>query len=308
MGRWCAEYIEIRRREIGPATLASHGRTLDLLCEFFGGDRDLSSISRREAQQWRLWLTQRYAEPTVCKHVRAAKVVWKTAVDWEATNLPSPFAGVRSTAPIIDPTARRPLSVAEGEAMIAAAGPRWRAIVAVLFYSGLRRSESLSLRWDDVDFDAGRITVRHEGAQTTKRRRRIVRLEPRLAEILQSCERTGERVVGPRGDHRTGLSHVVRTIGERAGIHGVTPQVLRQSRSTLWFSAYPHHVAAAWMGHSPEVARRHYLGVPDEYYSAGPVPSPRGEGTMSSDLTHSGPERTVTRFSDHASGPRSFPW
>lgn len=301
--QWALQYIEIRRRDVGAATLASHGRTLELLARHFGADRDLCSITRREAQQFRLWLSQQYSETTVCKHVRAAKVIWRIASDWEVTRMPSPWQGVRSTAPVMDVTDRKPLGTAEGEALIAAAGPRWRCIVAVFFYAGLRRNEALSLRWSDVDLAGGRINVRHEGARTTKKRRRVARLEPRLREILEShLAMQAEAgtppgphslVVGDRGNHRTGISHVVRTIGERAGIRGVTPQVLRQARSTAWFTTFPHHVAAAWMGHSAEVARRHYLGVPDEYYAPGdPVP-PRG-GTGNPDLTRNGPERTVS--------------
>lgn len=40
-------------------------------------------------------------------------------------------------------------------------GMRNRALLAVLFYAGLRRSEAVALKWSDVDFDAGLLTVRH---------------------------------------------------------------------------------------------------------------------------------------------------
>lgn len=40
-------------------------------------------------------------------------------------------------------------------------GIRNRALLAVLFYAGLRRSEAVALRWDDMDFEQGLITVRH---------------------------------------------------------------------------------------------------------------------------------------------------
>lgn len=37
---------------------------------------------------------------------------------------------------------------------------RNRAIIAVLFATGIRRSECAALRWDDIDFEAGVITIR----------------------------------------------------------------------------------------------------------------------------------------------------
>lgn len=288
LAAWHARYMQIRRHEIGPATRALHARTLDLLLEVFG-DVPLASIGKRQAQEFRLHLTaeRRYVESTVCKHIRTCKTLWKTAMDWEYVS-ESPWQGVRSTAPVLDVTDREPLSLDQGEALIAAAGPRWRAVVAVLFYGGLRRGEATRLRWDDIDFETGRILVRNEGQQTSKRRARVVRLEPRLADILSRCDRSHPRVVGAGCSERSGLSHIVRTIGNRAGIEGVTPQVLRQARSTIWFSEFPSHVAAAWMGHSAEVARRHYLGVPDAFYAPSPV---GGEGTS---FTSHGPERTVS--------------
>ena len=288
LAAWHARYMQIRRHDIGPATRALHARTFDLLMEAFG-DVPLASIGKRQAQEFRLYLVdRRYVDSTICKHVRTAKTLWKTAIDWEYA-ASCPWQGVRSTAPIKDVTDRQPLSVDEGEALIAAAGARWRAVVAVLFYAGLRRGEATRLRWDDIDFESGRIVVRNpEGRQTSKKRSRTVRLEPRLADILSRCDQSHPLVVGAGCSERSGLSHIVRTIGQRAGIPGVTPQILRQARSTIWFSDFPSHVAAAWMGHSAEVARRHYLGVPDAFY----VPAPAGgEGTS---FTQHGPERTVS--------------
>jgi integrase len=40
-------------------------------------------------------------------------------------------------------------------------GRRNRALLAVLFYAGLRRSEAVDLQWRDIDFDQGLLTVRH---------------------------------------------------------------------------------------------------------------------------------------------------
>ena len=35
------------------------------------------------------------------------------------------------------------------------------ALLAVLFYASLRRSEAVALKWSDIDFDQGLLTVRH---------------------------------------------------------------------------------------------------------------------------------------------------
>ena len=44
--------------------------------------------------------------------------------------------------------------------ILAAVGDRARFVVLILFGLGLRISEVLALKWRDVDFDAGVLTVR----------------------------------------------------------------------------------------------------------------------------------------------------
>lgn len=40
-------------------------------------------------------------------------------------------------------------------------GKRNRALLAVLLYAGLRRSEAVALKWSDIDFEGGLLIVRH---------------------------------------------------------------------------------------------------------------------------------------------------
>lgn len=40
-------------------------------------------------------------------------------------------------------------------------GLRNRALLGVLFYAGLRRSEAVALKWSDIDLEAGMLAVRH---------------------------------------------------------------------------------------------------------------------------------------------------
>jgi integrase len=52
------------------------------------------------------------------------------------------------------------LTFEEADRLIAAAQDEWRAMILVALRTGLRQSELLGLRWEDVDLVAGRITVR----------------------------------------------------------------------------------------------------------------------------------------------------
>ena len=81
--------------------------------------------------------------------------------------------------------------------------------------------------------------------------------------------RTSDRVCG----HVTGdrawidLQEAVRA----AGVNGdVSFQLMRSSRENHWMSDYPPNVVTAWLGHSAQVAAKHYRGVPDRYYAEDP--------------------------------------
>jgi integrase len=52
---------------------------------------------------------------------------------------------------------------------------------AASYYAGLRRSDLLRLKWADIDFDAGKITVSGGKAKRVD----VLPLHPRLAEVLQ---------------------------------------------------------------------------------------------------------------------------
>jgi integrase len=62
-------------------------------------------------------------------------------------------------------------------------GDEFRPIAQACFYGGLRISEALSLRWNDIDFDAGTINVR--GTKTAASVATIP-LHAKLAEALRA--------------------------------------------------------------------------------------------------------------------------
>ncbi len=73
----------------------------------------------------------------------------------------------RNVALLVDPpcvpTADiQPLSFADAQAFLSAAqGHAYELLFTVLLTTGLRVGEALALRWEDIDLDAGRLSVRH---------------------------------------------------------------------------------------------------------------------------------------------------
>jgi integrase len=146
---------------------------------------------------------------------------------------------------------------------------RYKIWIALCWYAGLRKDEALRLRWEDVDWAGNKLLVNHEGEVTTKRRSRTVRVEPKLMRLLLDAYewRTTPRVVNCPSNAKVcpALRESLYTLGYVD--KGVTLQALRRCRDTIWHQSYPAYVCAEWLGHSEEVARRHYLSIPELYYN-----------------------------------------
>jgi hypothetical protein len=151
----------------------------------------------------------------------------------------------------------------------------WKLIFALSRFGGLRcPSETLSLRWNDIDFEKGRMRVHspktehHEGKES-----RLVPLFPELATLLtQALQEAAEgteyviaRYRGGNANLRTQLERIVR----RAGLEP-WPKLfhnLRATRQTELAEHYPIHVVCQWIGNSWAVAQEHYLQVTESHFA-----------------------------------------
>jgi len=282
LNQWLERYLFLRASDLARSSRFIHERVCQSLSDFFGSDKFLEDVSRKELADWRVMLRKELAESTVCKYSRTAKVIFSRAVDEEWIEN-SPASKLRGTAPTIDPFSRRLITQDEVNQVLAWPGPHVLP-VAIGWYAGLRTSEALFLRIDDVKHREGKIIVRTRGrVQTSKQRGREVRLEPELFELIQQALVYSH---GPRlktdvvsqppqitvcGLLETGkknmLARYVKQACQQVGVKPFTMRDLRRARDTIWHAKSPSHVCCAWLGHSESVARQHYLAVPDQYYS-----------------------------------------
>ena len=90
----------------------------------------------------------------------------------------------------------------EIDAIMAVCDPTWQLIVALCRYGGLRcPSEVLSLRWQDVDWEAGRIIVQspkteHHDGKECRPIPMFPKLRPILADAFDAAPEGAEYVVG----------------------------------------------------------------------------------------------------------------
>ena len=181
-----------------------------------------------------------------------------------------------------------PLTASEARALLAVGdrlSPLWRLAID----SGLRESELLGLAWDDVDLDAGSVTVRHQLVRSegrwqfapTKagRSSETVHLGPSTVKALREhrSRMTAERApswryhglvfVSPKGEPigRSGVLRLFHAACDAAGIERRRFHDLRGSSATfLQDEGIPEPVRMARLGHATTKMARHYAKVRDE--------------------------------------------
>ncbi len=193
LGAFVLAYIE-GRADLKPSTRMIRHQVRELLSSYFGVDRDVTTITPGDADDWQQWLIKRGMAPsTIAKRVQVARSYFRAMVRRELISR-NPFDGVRATAAA---NADRMYFVSREEttAILDKCPDRnWRLIIALARYGGLRTpSETLSLRWQDVDWENHRIvvtspkTAHHEGGHC-----RVIplfaELRPYLDESFQLAE------------------------------------------------------------------------------------------------------------------------
>jgi len=162
--------------------------------------------------------------------------------------------------------APRALTVEQFEAVRAAAynrDPMRGYALDLLYYSGGRIGETLTLRWEDINWDEeqGTITFTH----TKSGKDRVVPMTPGLRHALLGLKsRFGERTcVLPRKSQTVWAW--CREAGVTAGVQNVHPHLFRSTAATRMMQAHARPDAVQHMlGHSKLVTTQRYWSIHDE--------------------------------------------
>jgi len=159
LGVFLNAYLDRRRADTKPATVANIYRVVHDLSAFFGADAELRSITAEKAAKFKdSYLAKGLASATVYRQLKWAKMFFGLAV--KAKFIPeNPFADVKGKS--YTPTQRQYyLTIADTHRLLEAAIPTWRTVIALCRFAGLRcPSEILSLKWEDVNLAEGRMVV-----------------------------------------------------------------------------------------------------------------------------------------------------
>jgi len=242
------------------------------LIAYFGADKPLRDINEADAELWRLSMVEQgLADATIRKRCAHAKQFYARALRQKLVES-NPFTALPSSSRP-NPARMVYVSQADIEKVIGACpDSQWKLIFALARYGGLRcPSEVLSLRWQDVNWEQGRMLVRspkterHEGGES-----RVVPIFPELRPILMDtfddAQLGAEYVITRYRTQSANLRTQAHRIIRRAGLKPWTRtfQNLRSSRETELTETFPLHVVTAWIGNSQVIAAKHYLQVREE--------------------------------------------
>ena len=286
--RQCANLAEFMaasikgRNDVEPATKTVWRQGERSLIEFFGADRPVKRITKAETEAFKQALIgEGYALYTVRKRLQVAKMFFGE-MKQRGLIVQNPFDGVQVAA-VVDESRNVFVPRADIELVIEACpDAEWRLIVALSRYAGLRcPSETLSLRWDCIDWERQRIRVispktkAHPGGG-----QRIIPLFPDLApyltEAFEAAPDGATHVIthhrsqadGPGKWKNSNLRTMLAKIIWRAGLD-TWPKpfhALRASLETELVERFPIQAVSAWLGNSPKVALKHYLRVLPEHF------------------------------------------
>lgn len=265
LNQWIDDWLGSVASRRSERTHDLYSQSASMFLGFIGREMSLSAVSRDHAARWNDHLAEQgLAIASIRRHIRQLKACFNAAINRDLLTS-NPFDRIDSAS--IPAQRDRHVSADEGRAVLAQLpSAEYQALFALARFGGLRSpSETMILTWESVDLDAGRMEVY---APKTHQTRSV----PIVADLRAALERLAVESDGMTGPLLTISAHnhprTVQNAARRAGIEPWprTFQTLRQSFSTSMAERFPEHVVAAWAGHSPEVSRRHYLTVRDEYF------------------------------------------
>ncbi len=245
------EHLRLERR-LSPHTVTAYRGDLKQLATFL--NRDRSSLGKAPYPLLRRFLAQQhtlgYARATIARRVGAIKTFFRWAVSTERIDAdPSMLLGspkvVNRLPTVLRPKeaavlAEAPVVVEGSDGVEHAIALRDRAVLELLYGSGLRVGEVASLTLDRVDVRRERVNVLGKGSKE-----REVPISEYAADALRDYVALGRPQMAPQGSRQLFLNRRrkpfserdIRSMVERYGAtllpgRRVTPHTLRHSFAT----------------------------------------------------------------------------
>lgn len=285
---WIEEFLTYRRfaRNNSPHTLRAYASDLAQLSEYLSRNgRGMQAVSLADLRGYLAWTQERGCRRATLARKQAALRAFFGWLRRTGRIERDPSRGLVS--PRQSKRLPKFLRAAEIEALMAApgadvAGLRDRALLELLYASGLRASEAVGLDVDDVDLDAGELRVRHgKGGKE-----RIALMGSRAAAAMEAYLTLSRPVLAARAKGAATRALFLNKLGSRLSDRGVrrtfdryaavvsqhlkiTPHVLRHSFAThLLENGADLRVVQELLGHASLSSTQIYTHVTTERLKA----------------------------------------
>lgn len=237
---------------------------------FFNEDDYLDELTKEQMEEMKKALLASLAESTVAGTLSKAKAVfnWGVRAKWIQA---SPLDGVKKGR-FDNREKDRDVTMEEYFQLLEFCPcQEWRTIISLARIGGLRPSEILALRWQDVDWQNARFYARsrktehHQGKEG-----RFVPIFSLLKEELEclwfreESVETMEYVINRYSNReKTNLCTQFDRISTLAGIGKINRPFdnMRASRANEVERRFGPYLESQWIGHTRKTARRHYMMV-----------------------------------------------
>ena len=280
LGPFLQTWLAGRKGDYKPASLISWGQVINALTGFLGADCPLVDVTSAKGEAFRQsMLAAGLRATTIHKRLQHARMFF-THAKRQCLVDANPFEFVRHRPG--DASERRAYVPADNVQRVIEHAPNgtWKLLIALSRFAGLRvPSEALSLRWQDVDWERGRLTVPSPKTQhLAGRSYRVIPLFPAVRPFLEAAwdeapegaeyvmpEEYRRRAQGPGGWANANLRTTLVSVVRRAGLEPWTRlwHSMRASCESDLARQFPLAVVAKWLGHTQAVAMRHYVDVTD---------------------------------------------
>lgn len=197
------KWLEIKKNNLRPTTLTTYEAAIKHANKHFN-NINVRKITPYLCDEFAANLSkQDFAPATIIKNLTVLKSIFKKAIQWRYINR-NPAESVER--PKLTKKEINFYSIEEINLLLENTNEFYRTLIKTLALSGLRVSEALGLRWDDIDFVGGKIYVRHtlykgelNEPKTDKSKRVVVIPIKRVSNLSSLTLLPGNTFVGARG-------------------------------------------------------------------------------------------------------------
>jgi integrase len=268
-----------KRTDLKPSTRYKYQQSADYFIGYVGPQRLLADVTPADIDAWRLWLVSSakqsndgsrptgLAQSTANKIAKRIKQLFAQAV--RAKLLTESPAADQRIGPEVNRGRDHYIDHNTTAKILEKCDTEWAVIFGLCRYAGMRcPTEVLGLKWSDVDLAGGRLRI-----DSVKTGLRFCPIFPELRPLLEAAH----YLAPPNSIHvvrryRGNATNLRTQLGRILGRAGVIPWPklfvnLRASARTDLQEYYPSHVCDAWLGHSTQIAERHYLQTTDLHWN-----------------------------------------